>query len=422
MGDPVLYQPKDLEDLLADKWTFRWGLMDVLIGGKSPIDLTGLNLGDREKARKFVESYGFSLESEPDSRLIHAIIVESLSFIEKFLMPKEWSGGEQPPEEILLCDDIAQLLLWASNDADNGREKLRSLWACACLRVMHTIAHIRGVHRKVDMVEAKNQIIANFGKAMFRTADGRLLFGNAKNNVELEKIEWKASKSRSSIILKLLHKPANVAETIYDLIGVRIITKSYADVVQVVKILSDQFVVSFPNANPKRSRNSLIDLELFRAQIESLTNQFHSGKITSDEFLHGVSKIKPPNDEKNKKSNPHSGSTYRSVQMTCRQLIKFKDPALKWLDKSDSFLEVDSRGRNHEVLTETVNFVRYWMKAAGVGEDLGVHFPFEVQVFDKTTREFIEQSESNHIFYKRAQVRTARRRVLSEVLNFYKGR
>jgi hypothetical protein len=47
-----------------------------------------------------------------------------------------------------------------------------------------------------------------------------------------------------NIILKLLQKPGNIAENIYDVIGVRFVTQRLCDVMLVVKALQELFVIS----------------------------------------------------------------------------------------------------------------------------------------------------------------------------------
>ena len=214
-----MIKQKETSDNLRKKWSFHWGLMDVLIGGKSPIDLKKLGIKDTSVAERFVESYGYDLKNLEDRRFIHCTIVEALSFVEKVLMPREWGQGKSPPQEIIESDNVVQLLQWASMGREDGKKGLLSVWSCAILRVVHTIAHIHGVQRNADIDQARNQIIARFREFLFRSEKGLLLLGSPKNHVELEKIDWKSDKARVSVILKLLHKPANVAETIYDFSG-----------------------------------------------------------------------------------------------------------------------------------------------------------------------------------------------------------
>ena len=101
-------------DQIIENWEFPWQIMEVLIDGKSSIDLTQLNITSEQEAHDFVLAYGLNPDLEQDQRFIHKTIVEALSFVEKVLMPKEWKSGRQAPDEILECDDVRQLLIWAS--------------------------------------------------------------------------------------------------------------------------------------------------------------------------------------------------------------------------------------------------------------------------------------------------------------------
>ena len=410
----------DGESYRLEKWRLNWDLVDVLIGGKSPIDMASLDIKDRNDAVKFLHSYGYSSESDVDRKLIHAGIVEALSFIQTVLMPKEWAKGKVAPEEILRCTDVIDLLVYASVVPSTPRERLIGYWACAVLRLMHTIGHIQGLEKFADVSEARNQIISKFQKHLFRERNGNLLLGDEVDSVELERVEWKTTKSRQSIILKLLHKPANVSETIYDFIGVRIITKSLVDVVQVVKILGQKYIVSFPNTNPGRARNSLIDLSSFKTSIAHLTSSLAGGQITVEEFDHKLRNLELAQDSV-QRTNPHSGQSYRSVQMTCRQLVKYNNPLNRWAEKSRSFLnDFPMSEKSHQILSEAFSYSDSWLKVFENENSLNVFFPFEVQIFDANTRTLIEQSESNHTVYKKSQIRTARKRVLGDVLKFYR--
>jgi uncharacterized protein (TIGR04562 family) len=47
-------------------------------------------------------------------------------------------------------------------------------------------------------------------------------------------------------------------------------------------------------------------------------------------------------------------------------------------------------------------------------------FPFEVQILDVTSHQHAQSGEANHDRYKSSQIRAARKRVLSQVLEFSK--
>src|SRR5919108_575751 len=58
--------------------------------------------------------------------------------------------------------------------------------------------------------------------------------------VDLVLFDTKPKKSRNSTLLKLLHKPENVAEDIFDRVGIRFIVQTPLSALQVVKYLKDK--------------------------------------------------------------------------------------------------------------------------------------------------------------------------------------
>lgn len=406
-----MQRDKDHRQALADQWKFNWPVLDVLIGGKSSIDLPNLLITNWEEAGRFIESYGFRIDDARDQKRIHAAIIEALHFIERELMPKEWAQGNIPPADVLSCIDGRHLLLWASEQGEDVRK--RRDWACAVLRVMHTIFHIEGAFRYTSIDCARDQIMARFHKFIYRDSDGKLWLGDHENRVGLEAVEWKHQKSRQSILLKLLHKRANVAETIYDMIGVRIVTKKQSEVIQVVKLLRLHHIASFPNFNPSRARNTLINTDDYRLAMHDLRGRLLSGAITPEQFEMTALNLKfdPPVQES---SNVHSARNYKSVQMTGRQLIRTMNPNLGWLTKMQREAE-DLPPEKMAMMTEIVSYIKSWH---GMEAELeaSAFFPFEIQVLDAEAHAENSSGPAAHGRYKRSQVRAARRRVLADIL------
>ncbi len=393
---------------LSHLWSFNWGAMEVLIGGKSSIDLTELEVRDMTDATEFLRYYGYDPENPIDAKKIHSVIAESWNFIEKYLMPSEWIGGKRPPDDLLMACDARVILLAAS---DRRRENAqRQSWACAVLRVMHTLAHIDGVAKFADVEAARTQIMNRFLKYIFRSAEGQLCFGSRENSVQLERIEWKLRKSRESILLKLLHKKANVAETIYDLLGMRIITKNLSDVMVVVKFLREFHMVSFPNCNPSRARNSLIDIEGFKHNVDMLREMLEEGRIQPHEFTNILMGLTKPISLGNL-SNPHSAKDYRAVQLTCRQLIRYPNPTLQWQEKMNRFIEDNRGSEDTRELCREILAMSYSDEKMIEG-----FFPFELQVLDQESAQSNAVGDASHDRYKQSQVKAARRRVLHRVL------
>jgi uncharacterized protein (TIGR04562 family) len=397
-------------DVTTDLWNFTWPIMEVFIAGKSSIDLQSLSVRNNTDARDFLRSYGYDPENPRDFRFMHGVFIEALSFIEKHLMPVEWLQGLRPPEEIVNCEDPRQILLWASSAAP--AEKLLQVWSCAILRVMHTIAHLEGVHRLVDIESAREQIMGRIQSFLRRDDEGRLWFGEGNSCIQVQKVEWKEQKTRESIILKLLHKRANVAETIYDFLGVRIVTRRLADVMLVVKFLRQFHMVTYANCIPSRSRNSLIDLDGFRVEIESLRDQLLTGTLDNEGFEAKVSALNTRAVVEGPGSNPHSSSGYRSIQLTCRQLIRFRNPAWNWIDK---LLSADVAESDKDALRRVHHIIQAW---PGVRREMEYQsfFPFELQVLDNEAYSKIEGGDASHHRYKWSQIKAARRRVLHRIL------
>jgi uncharacterized protein (TIGR04562 family) len=399
-----------------EKWRFPWPIMDVMIGGKSSIDLGHLYLRDWEQATRFVICYGFNPDVPKDARFIHAVIVEAVHFIQHYLVPAELRGSVSMPDEVRNCQDVRRLLLYAS-DLDPENRRLQ-VWSCSVLRVMHTIAHIEGVTRLAEHKQAFKQIYESFNRYIQYSESGTVFFGEGQHVVELEKVEWKRQKSRESVILKLLHKPANVAETIYDIIGLRIVTKRLCDVLVVVKYLRQMYLVSFPNCNPTRARNSLLDVDRFRDNLESILQMVETGRLRSADIDHAIDKLTTPLHDGStamSPNNPHTSLNYRAIQLTCRQMVKTRGMHQDWIDK---FRATTAKEANPDLCTKTLtrvcDLLEQWSH-----ESLHSHsafFPFEVQIMDKDSYHLNLSGDASHDRYKWSQIRLARRRVLSEVL------
>lgn len=397
---------------IIEDWTFSWPIMNVLIGGRSSIDLPEIQIFTMAEATSFLKSYGYDPDKIHDARLVHAAICESLCFIEQWLMPKEWKNGIQPPEEVLVCNDARNLLLWASDKSIEYSQ--RRIWSCAVLRVMHTIAHIEGAFRYSDIDVARDEIMGRFQSIVIYDEQGDIWIKIGNQRIKLHKFEWKHHKSRESILMKLLHKRANVAETIYDMLGVRIVAEKQSDVMQIVKMLYLSHVISFPNAIPARSRNTIIDADLFRVQVEQLRGEYLTGKISEQEFKQRAEGliVPPPSDDR---ENLHSGNEYSAIQMTCRQLIRTPRPITLLHKKLQA--EVDELQSNDQLsrhLRELVGVLRNTAKLSG--DDEFSFFPFEVQVMDIRSWETNTTGRASHAKYKKSQLKAARRRVLIEVL------
>lgn len=410
----------DGSENLKRQWSFPWPIMDVLIGGRSSIDLEFLCLKDEQDANEFLRSYGYNPAHPADLQRINEIFIEAVHFIESQLIPDEWAKGLRPDNEFLNLENPALLLLWAAKKKEYVPDHIDPVslqaWSCAVLRIMHTISHLDDLQRLNNIHEAKHQIMERFRRALFRAQNGTLMFGDMKDHIELEKVEWKARKTRKSMLLKLLHKPANVAETIYDIVGVRIVTKTMSESMIAVKYLRQFYLVDFANTHPGRARNNLIDVSQFRTHIETLLNALKLGNISESRFIEKVSELKTPA-KKRLSTNPHSSQEYRSIQLTCRQRVRYPDPSFSWLNKLETWLESSDKSYHSRSMIENfAELVSGWSAVRPDIREISIFFPFEVQILDRQAAAAGNKGRASHLRYKKAQVRSARKRILGRVL------
>jgi uncharacterized protein (TIGR04552 family) len=396
------------------QWDFPKELMDVLVNGKSAVDLPKLNVVDWEDATNFVKSYGYNPDESVDAKFIHSVIIEAIHFIEQHLISARARRKLRLPKQIAGCDDVRHLMLWASDRENEGL--VNRLWACAILRVMHTIAHIDGVVQMADPKVAFEQIFKSFSKYVKLSDDGDVVFGGDESPIMVDRVEWKKEKSRHSIILKLLHKQANVAETINDIIGVRIVTRKLSDVLRVVSLLRKYYMISFPNCNPSRARNTLINTKTFYDNMEKLNAQCEAGDVSEAEFARMIDQLALKSSQMRQTvENPHTSSTYRAIQITARQLIRWPDPRLRWLEKikkiaEENRLGIDSESKSFEKI---LSLLRIWGGKEKMEET--AFFPFEIQIMDFDSYQQSQIGKASHDRYKQSQLRTARRRVLGDL-------
>ena len=319
---------------LRSKYDFRWDVLDVIVHGKSSIDATtGFQIQNLSDADRFIESYGYHLDNPIENAEVLGNFREALNFIRKyFLQPENPNGLKlEIPRKILELNDIRDLFLMASlqypaQQADTQGHLLRS-WACALLKVMHTIAHIDKDLRTPYFADIQQQIFDRFYKVIHRDTMGSLYLGEKEDDplrVDLVSFETKPKKSRESIILKLLHKPENVAEDIFDRVGLRFVTRTPVDSLRVIKYLKDKMIVMPPNIKPSRSRNTLINTEMFQSKLRGLLAQAERGEI--DEAGLNAELNQCVIQASDNTENPHSSAFYRAIQFTCRQLIKLQNP------------------------------------------------------------------------------------------------
>ncbi len=409
---------KHSSSLLQQKYDFKSEILDIIVSGTSAIDsLTAFQVKDLEEADLFIRSYGYDLDNPIERAEVHGNFHEALNFIRKyFLYPENPDGLKlEIPRKIIELADIRDLLLMVGlNYPGQGTDhhgQQQQQWACSILKVMHTIGHIDKDVRSSYFADIQKQIFDRFYKMIHRDSEGDLFLGDGLKDplkISLSAFETKPKKSRASIVLKLLHKPGNVAEDIFDRVGIRFVTQDPIECLRIVKYLKDKMIIMPPNIKPSRSRNTLVNIESLRLVLEKYLGLAEQKEISEETLRSKLEHAFIP--QQGDKENPHTSEHYRSLQFTCRQLIKLQNPLytdikdLKTVAKSSQISDDVHKAIDRIDLKHIQREIRFF-------------YPYEVQIVDKRSAEENEKGKSAHSEYKRAQIQTALKRVMGNLAN-----
>jgi uncharacterized protein (TIGR04562 family) len=366
-----------------------------------------------EEVERFISGYGFNLENPIEKAEATGNFQEALSFIRKyFLQPENPEGlSLEVPRRIAEISDVRELFLFASLRYPGQMNDAAGLalqnWACALLKIMHTIAHIDQDLRSSYFADIQKQILDRYYKLIHRDENERLYMADRADDpmrVDLVEFESKPKKSRDSILLKLLHKPENVAEDIFDRVGLRFVTHTRIDCLRLVKFLKEKTLVMPPNIKPSRSRNTLVDLDKLRQIWGDIRDQVQKGQMNEKELVSRLD-LAGFGLESEDGKNIHSSKFYKAIQFTARQLIKLKSSIYSDLR------DLKSQARKSE-LPEDVSKLIERIDLKYAQKEIRFFYPYEVQVLDRASFEENEKGRSAHSEYKRAQLQTALRRVM----------
>ncbi len=414
----VHVRPGPLPPQLAT-YVFSWETMHTIIGGRSALDLSHLRLvgGGPEEAYRFLARYGYDLNIASNAEDVERLRVEALGFVRGVLLPG--LPGVQVPAEFDTMP-ILDLLRLAAGELDmpvqagaNEPEvdsNLGMAWACAILRVMHTIAHAANYFQNSYYREIRERILNRFVEQVHAREDGSQFLHCAAFDVPLVRFEVKETKPLRSVVLKLLQKQENVAYDLFDHIGVRIIVQRPVDALFVVRALREEHTIMYPNVKPTRSRNTLIDLEAYDTHVRECLQKFQRGELDEAQTAKAVHEfdIKPTGSEQ-VDWNPYSSDKYRSIQFTCRQMIRFANPLFKRMTEAQEVARKHLQGEPLDEMLEVLSL-------QAVEPEIQFFFPYEVQVMDVTSYEQAISGRASYSEYKKRQVASVRRRVMPRVL------
>lgn len=341
------------------------GALRTLIAGRSALDNPRLNLVSRSDAASFLAAYGFDFRDPSQRKELQAIRRRALSFLETELL----QDGPAILEEVRRMHDVRTLLVWASY-ADGS---LRQRWSCALLRVMHTCAHAQSFTDAAFGEQVRAAVETRLAPHLF-DHDGKPTLGRGDDAIPLVRVEFREPKSFSSVMIKLLGAAENVATEIYDRQGFRFVTEGRLDAFLVVHYLRVHHIVMLANVMPSRCRNTLLDPDWYDTQMERIGPA--AASLTRAELVSWLRRIAAAHTPASTsvEHNRFSDDTYRSIQFTCREMLRL--PEQGGLPGGRFF------------------------------------FPYEVQILDAESDEAARTGVASHAAYRGRQRDAARRRVL----------
>ena len=398
------------------EYTFNWEALDVVCSGKSSLDAKNYltELYDKNQVTNFLGGYGFNITDPVENAELFGIFQEALQFIKRyFLIEGNPEGLDlKVPNYLYSITNISELFLSATGNSNFKLKTEESLWAGVILKVMHTILHADKDLRARYFSTVQQQIFDRFYKFILRDDENRLFLKNESGTtIPLYDFQTKAKKTRDSIIIKLLHKQENVAEELFDRIGVRIITYNKLDALRVIKFLHKNYVIMINNIKPSRSQNTLVDLKLLRKNIFGLYKMAIRSQLPEDDFYQRLNNLiseSYPKSAHHSDKNLHSSDVYRAIHVTGRQLIKYRNPFMS------SFNEVRKQALKDKENPLSQSLLS--LDTSAISRDVRFFYPFEVQITDYESHLQNTQGEASHNDYKRSQLRSAMKRIFKPIL------
>lgn len=403
---------------LLQRYVFSWETMHTIIGGRSAIDLSHLRMAETgvAEAQRFVARYGYDIDNPDQADQIERIRVEALGFIRGVLLPG--LAGVVLPEDFDTLPILQLLCLAAGEGRPNGGATpqavaefdLRMAWACATLRVMHTIAHAANYFQDNYYSYIRAKVLDRFVAQVHTSAEGSQFLHAKSFDVPLVRFEVKETKPLRSVVVKLLQKQENVAYDLFDHIGVRIIVHTPVDALFAVRALREEHTIMYPNVKPTRSRNTLIELGGYDAHVRQCLLRYQAGELDEQATVDAIHDfVQKPDSEDQLDWNPYSSDKYRSIQFTCRQMIRFANPLFVRLVEAQVIARKHLTGVGLDEMLASLSTV-------GVAPEIEFFFPYEVQVMDLASYQAATEGRASYADYKARQIASVRQRVMPRVL------
>jgi uncharacterized protein (TIGR04562 family) len=349
------------------KMDFPWQALKVICEGTSIIDIPRLEVASEAEAHQFLASYGYDLFEPTHREQIWKFHEEACLFLEGTL-------GVKIPSSIRNRNEIGDFrnLLVAASTVSGLPQSKDQRHACALLRVMHVLSHIKNDLRLKYIAKVRKQTIGRFDahvQVKNENGEEKFYLGFDTGKIPLVRFEKKEGKNRSRVLMKLLQKPASVAQEVYDHLGVRFVTRTRGEAILVIKYLLDHHLISVANVIGARCRNTLFSLADFQDHLKKT-------KSMGEDFFEKLeAKLDFPTTPFGV-DNPFSSPDYHALQFTCRPLIRI--PVVK---------------------------------KGGVRAEVSFFFPLEIQILDEVSYAKSQTGDAMHSAYKEKQLEAVKGRI-----------
>jgi uncharacterized protein (TIGR04552 family) len=213
----------------------------LLLRGGSVIDWRRLEFASADAVTRFLALNQFDLDDPRDERRIRSILAQAVEYLRA-------EFGYRVAAPVAGPEDVRDLFLLASGAAEPHRYRRI---ACVVLKVMHVIHHLearellfRTPLREADLAERVHRRIMAEAERMRERG--------------LPIVEFRGNtKTRSSLVTKLLAKKESVAAQIFDRVRYRIVTERPEQIPSVVWWLAEH-LFPFSYAVPGQTQNNLV--------------------------------------------------------------------------------------------------------------------------------------------------------------------
>lgn len=402
-------------------YQFSWEAFDIIIGGKSSLDAKNYigPFDTRSEAEHFLSGYGFDVSDPVQAAELFGNFQESIQFIKRYFLKEGNPDGLdlKIPNIFYSITDISDVLMIATGNSEFDTTVEDLLWAGIILKVMHTILHTDKDLRYRYFSTIQTQIFDRYYRYLHRDKDNNLFLKDDSSEVMIPLVEFetKAKKSRESIIIKLLHKQENVAEELFDRIGIRFVTKNKVDILRVVKFLYQNYIIMPNNVKPSRSQNTLLDIDKFKQEYYSVLKQCLKENWDEETFSEKLENLTNDSlltsNKENEVDNLHTSKDYKAIHFTCRQLIKYRNPFIK------EFSQVRKIAKEIESESELAKKILN-LDTTSIARDVRFFYPYEVQITDIESHSQNTIGEASHQEYKKSQLNSAMIRLFRPLIEY----